>query len=492
MMSRKKKYSCLWLCFLVLGLAMTVSAFGSEEAVKSTVVQEETNSVVEEDVYLDFRDTDIKEVARVISKMSGKSILVSQGISASVTVNLSGIPWRQALDIILKTYHLAIIEDGDFLIIVSYDQVRAQETLAPLKTEIVSLNFANMQAVNSILSGSLTSRGSVQIDERTKSLIITDTEDVINNVKKILERIDTSTPQVLIEVLMVDKKLVDSFDLGVTWTLTDLDPTRNHTLSQTPATFGDLTLNYGRAMFGRNYLSAVVRTWKKNDMANIIANPRILTLDNENASIELVEQVSYDTTTQTSDGGLMTSQAFLDIGIKLNVTPQITQDGHVLLDLDTEQNFQTGLSSNNIPIIDTRRATSKMMVNNEETIIIGGLRRKNKASVVNKVPLLGDIPLIGNAFKTTDFDETITDLIIFVTPVIYKDSIPLSEYERLEKEKLEGKVEKEVTEDNEFYFIEEDERTTAEKTQDHYEEIKVLDLDPAFDKLEMMPLKAPY
>lgn len=485
-MSKRKKYSCLWLCFLVLGLGITVSVFGSEQLEPA----EEIVQSLEEKVYLDFRDTDIKEVARVISKISGRSILVSEGISASVTVNLSDISWRQALDIILKTYHLAVIEDGDFLIIVSYDQVRTQETLAPLKTEIISLNFADMASVNSILSGSLTSRGSVQIDARTKSLIITDTDDAINNVKKILERIDTTTPQVLIEVLMVDKKLVDSFDFGVNWTLTD--SLRGHTLRQNPEALGDLTLNYGRAMFGRNYLSAVVQTWKKNDVANIIANPRILTLDNEEASIELVEQISYDTTTQTSDGGIMTTQAFLDIGIKLNVTPQITQDGHVLLSLETEQNFQTGISSNNIPTIDTRRAVSRMMVNNEETIIIGGLRRKNKSKVINKVPVLGEIPLMGNLFKTVDYDETITDLIIFVTPVVYRDSIPLSEAIRLEKEKLEGKEVKKPTEEDEFYFLEEDERTTAEKTQDKYDEIKTLDFEPSFDKLEMMPLKAPY
>lgn len=490
----------------------------SNDLAKNEMVAEQ-GLVVKEDqkVYLDFRETDIKEVARVLSKLSNRSILVSEGVNALVTVNLEDIPWRQALDVILKTYHLAVMEDGEFLIIVSYDQVKAQEVLAPLETKIIPLNFADIENIKEIIEGSLTERGTVRLDERTKSLIITDTRDVIKKVEVILKSIDTSTPQVLIEVLMVDKKIVDEFEFGVNWSLLDADFTEGFEKTS-PGGLGeglnqDMIFKFAEQPFeslakesfsfgmgsivGDDLLAAVVEMWQQNKIATVIANPRVLTLDNEEATIEIIEKVPYQEIKQTAEGATLSGTAFMDIGVTMTVAPQITQDGHIILNLLTEQEFQTGTSSTGVPVVDSRKSESKMMVGNESTIAIGGLRRKNKSEQEAKVPILGDLPLLGNLFKQKRVDETITELIIFVTSTIYRDGMPLTEAKALELEinkKAEDvtAAEVEINDDNEFYFLEEEKKTTSQKTKEYAEEIKAIELDPSFDTIEMLPLRTPY
>lgn len=529
MRNSKNLYFLVLICFCCTSLNVLAQELNSQIATEETAVEvaaTEYELETETNVYLDFRETDIKEVARVLSKLSGKSILVSEGVNASVTVNLEDIPWRQALEIILKTYHLALMDDDDFLIIVSYDQVQTQEILAPLKTKIIPLNFADIESINEIIEGSLTERGTVRLDERTKSLIITDTQDVIDSVEKILESIDTSTPQVLIEVLMVDKKVLEDFDFGVNWTLLDTKLSEGFVHTR-PGGLGEQALPWETfkyfeqpfdlftneafsmgvsSMVGDDLLSVIVDMWEQENIATVLANPRVLTLDNEEATIEIIERIPYQEIKQTSEGATLTGTTFMEIGVTMTVAPQITQDGHIILNLVTEQEFETGRSDTNVPIVDSRKSESKMMVENEATIVIGGLRRKNKNEQVSKIPILGDLPLVGALFSQTSIDETLTELIIFVTPTIYKDGMPLTEFreneakkvreQELENEELEAteKEEKdnEQTNDDEFYFLEEEHKTTPQKTKEYAEEIKAIELDPSFDTLEMLPLRSPY
>ncbi|UCC95854.1 MAG: secretin and TonB N-terminal domain-containing protein [Candidatus Omnitrophota bacterium] len=397
-------------------------------------------------VYLDFRDADIREVARIISKISGVSILVSEDVSARITVNIEGVSWKEALELILKTYNLAYIEKENFIIIVTYQKIREEEDKAPLTTKLLTLNFVNISEAKGYISSMMSKRGILGFDPRTNSLLITDLPDNIEKIEKILTRLDVKTPQVLIEVLMVDKKCTDDFDFGVDWAVADIfagdygtdDLTEKSNLIRTVSQMLSLTtassfgVSYGNIVFHKVWLESLIEMWQQNQLADIIASPKILTIDNVKAQINILEQVPYTSETTSATGGTSTSTQFKDIGVKLNVTPHITPDGHVIMEIDTEQSFLVGfVGAGDEPQIDSRQSKTTMMVRDGDTIVIGGMRSKQKTRIVTKVPILGDIPILGKMFSRIVDDDTARELLIFVTPTVVKEPLQLTdEYEK--------------------------------------------------------------
>ncbi len=394
-------------------------------------------------IYIDFRDTDIREVARVLSKVSGINMIVAEDVKASVTLNIEGVNWKTALDLISKTYNLTYIEKDNFIIIVSYAQIDKEAEKIPLVTKIITINFVNTDDAKSYLKPVMSKRGNIEADKRTNSLIITDTPDNIQQAEEIVKRLDRKTPQVLIELLMVDKKATNQFDLGVDWDWFDIkrglihnEPQENGTYkkassaflaSQTSALDGqNIALQYGKLLWGRAYVSALIEALKKDTSTDILANPRVLTLDNMSAQIDITDQVPYTSET-TSDQGTVTSTQFKDVGIKMSVKPHITPDGFIVIDVATEQSFVNYFTSDNQPAIGTRKSQNTMLIKDGETIVIGGLRNREKKKTIYKVPFIGDIPILGKLFsKTLDSDEN-RELVIFITPSIPKDNMTYAE-----------------------------------------------------------------
>jgi len=382
---------------------------------------------IDSKVYLDFRDADIREVARVLSKISGVSILVSEDVKANVTVNIEGVTWRVALELILRTYNIAYIEKDNFIVLVSYEKIQLEQDKTPLTTNIITLNFVDIDAAKSYLKAILSKRGTLEGDPRTNSLIITDTPDLISKAKEIVYQLDIRTPQVLIDVLMVDKKIEDDFNLGIEWTLSDTNvnvPTRSieQSLLTSDAT---ITLEYGKTILNSTLLASTLKAWKEDSKVDIIANPKIITIDNKTAEINISEQVPYTSKSESTDGGSTSSTQFKDIGVILKVKPHITSDGHIIMDIETEQSFLVkfvGTSDDLQPQIDSRKSNTTMMVRDHETVVIGGLKKKDTTHTINKIPILGDIPFIGRLFRKLSIDDTAKELLLFVTPMILKDS----------------------------------------------------------------------
>ncbi len=382
---------------------------------------------IDSKIYLDFRDADIREVARVLSKISGVSILVSEDVKANVTLNIEGVTWRRALELILKTYNIANIEKDNFIVLISYDKIQQELDQTPLTTKIITLNFVDIEAAKNYLKAILSKRGTLEGDSRTNSLIITDVPDIITKAENIVHNLDIKTPQVLIDVLMVDKKIEDDFNLGIDWKLNDENtdhPPRSieQSLLTSNAT---ITLAYGKAILDSALLTSTLQAWKEDSKVDIIANPKIITIDNKTAEINISEQVPYTSKSESTDGGSTQSTQFKDIGIILKVKPHITKDEHIIMEIETEQSFLVkfvGSSEDLQPQIDSRKSKTTMMVRDHETVVIGGLKKKDSTTTINKVPILGDIPFIGKIFRKLTIDDTAKELLLFVTPMILKDT----------------------------------------------------------------------
>ena len=385
----------------------------------------------ESKVFLDFRDADIKDVAVTLSKISGVSILVGENVKAKVTLNIEGVTWKRALELILRTYNLAMIEKDDFIIVVTYKKIQEEQDQIPLDTDIMTLNFVDIEEAKTYLQSVMSKRGSIAGDPRTNSLIITDIPEFIEKAKNIVRRLDKKTPQVLIEVLMIDKKVEDDVSFGIDWSFTN---TKNEgtnlakSISQTLQLAGSnaIAVAYGKTMFGHNRLETTLEALSLNEAVDVIANPKILTLDNITANIEIIEQIPY-TSESSSTEGSVTSTQFKDTGVTLSVKPHITPDGHIILDVETKQSFRTGFTPDNEPIIDSRISKSTMMILDGQTIVIGGLRKKDDTSTITKVPFLGDIPLLGKLFSRKVSAYITREFLIFITPTIIKEPLKVAE-----------------------------------------------------------------
>jgi len=397
-------------------------------------------------VSLDFEATDIKDVMRVLSQKSGINIVLGQDVEAVITIQLKDVSWRQALDIILKNYNLTYKEEENLIRVMTLEQLKIEEEKIPLVSIIVILDFADVEDVKGSLDTMLSSRGSIETNNRTNALIITDIPDKVKLIKEVAEDLDLRTPQVMIEAMMVDIKLTDqeSMGLDLTFRPNKLETERSFTQALQLAGTASGSIIFNKTLFEKLDLQALIELWQENKTVNILANPRIMTLDNLTATIELIEEIPYTQVTESTEGGSLQSTQFKEAGIKLYVTPHITQKGnYISMNIKVEQSFRSGWTSDGEPIIDSRNAETNLMVKDDETIVIGGLRKKEDTVTVDKNPILGDMPLIGALFRRTVKDFTNIDLLIFVTPKIITKPA-LSKKERVRFDEFSEKREYEV------------------------------------------------
>ncbi|MFZ2356762.1 MAG: type II and III secretion system protein, partial [Candidatus Omnitrophota bacterium] len=233
---------------------------------------------------------------------------------------------------------------------------------------------------------------------------------------------------VMIEAMMLTVKLNDDEKMGIDWDIThktrpEREFKQNLVLGGTAGTDYLWQIKYGKTLLSWANLSATIEMFIEQKRAEILANPRVLTLDNLTASIELNEQVPYtQQTTSTESSSSVSSVQFKDVPVKLSVKPHITKDNYILMNIVTEQSYRSGYALGTTqPIIDSRRAETNVMVRDGETIAIGGLRKKENTVTVNKLPIIGSIPLVGILFKKTIKSQVDTELIIFVTPYLAAD-----------------------------------------------------------------------
>src|SRR5215831_5024652 len=378
---------------------------------------------------LDVEGADVRTVVRAISEFSGRNIVVANDVHGTVKVNLHNVSWREALRTILRSANLDYMEEGNILRVddmsklqaeaVDRDAARAKQMdLAPLETRIIHLNYANANELAASLTPSLTKRGSIQTERRTNSMIVSDLPDNVGRVEEMALQLDSTTPQIEITAKLVDVSVKALRDLGITWSATGLSPGNNPnngvgdinvTEGKTPSS---VTLKYGIA---KNWgaLNAQLDALELNNKANIISNPRITTVDNREAKILVGQKIPLIV---QDVAGNPVSQ-LQTIGIQLRVTPHLTSDKKIIMDLHPEvSDLASGSTVQGGVIINTSEADTRVMVDDGSTAVIGGLIRSNDASTRQGVPFLKDFPIVGILFRSSNVTRENRELIIFVTP----------------------------------------------------------------------------
>ncbi|TRX58176.1 type IV pilus secretin PilQ family protein [Thalassomonas sp. M1454] len=405
-------------------------------------------------ISLNFQDIPIRTVLQIIADYNGFNLVTSDTVNGNITLRLDGVPWDQALDIILKVKGLGKRMDGNILMVAPNDELVAREAkelqaqqqvseLAPLYAEYIQVNYAKAADFSNILKSEGTSllseRGSVTVDERTNTLLIRDTAKSIEDIKRMINVLDIPIRQVVIESRMVTVKDNISEELGIRWGVTHnggdtsssgslegadsanagivppIDQRLNVNLPVAdPA--GAIAFQVARLADG-TILDLELSAMEQENKGEIIASPRITTSNQKEAYIEQGTEIPF--VSAASSGA--TSVTFKKAVLGLRVTPQITPDNRIILDLVITQDTRgdtiatgTGLAT----AIDTQEIGTQVLVNNGETIVLGGIYQQQIINSVSKVPVLGDIPYVGWLFRTTsEFNEK-KELLIFVTPRI--------------------------------------------------------------------------
>jgi type IV pilus assembly protein PilQ len=434
-----------------------------------------------EKLSLNFQDIETRAVLQLLADASGQNIVVSDSVGGSVTLRLQSVPWDQALDIVLRTKGLDKRQQGNVIIVAPADELAAREKadlatkkdlqeLAPLRTEYLQVNYAKAADIASLLkSGStnsvLTSRGSVAVDERTNTLLLTDTPDTISQVRKLVGTLDIPVKQVLIESRIVIVNDDFERDLGVRAGLTATARNGNDGLFETSGTaagtdtgLDSAITNLGSTgsvypvavptgatasnrynvnlpvtnpagslafmLLGSDYIVDLeLSAAQAEGRGEIVSSPRVITANQKEATIEQGVEIPYQ---QSASSGATTIQ-FKKAVLSLKVKPLITPDNRIILDLAVTKDSvgQVVVTSGgvNVPAIDTRAISTQVLVNDGQTVVLGGILETERRDSEKKVPLLGDIPVLGHLFKTTSKVNNKDELLIFVTPKILREGV---------------------------------------------------------------------
>ena len=318
------------------------------------------------------------------------------------------------------------------------------EETPELFLETITLKFLDAEKLKSVIEKMLSAYGSVSANTENNSLVICDTKERVTKILAEIRKADKSPQQIMIEAVIVDVQLKDDTEIGVNWdilspknydiayrqnfttrlgsTKEDADTIGSASAFVTTGTGGDFTLISGTI---RN----VVHMLQQKKDVEILASPKIMVLSGQSASIELVEEIPYRQLTQTAEAGAMSSVEFKQVGVKMSVTATLTDGNDIILKVGPEQNINTSVFGiENIPIIDTRKAQTTLLLKDGQVVIMGGLRRKEKTKSRDQIPILGDLPLIGFLFGKDKVVIKHTELLLFLSPHIYKGE-PLSEEE---------------------------------------------------------------
>jgi type IV pilus assembly protein PilQ len=390
-------------------------------------------------ISVEFRDTPIDDVIRIIAEQADLDIVKSPNVTGNVTVTLTNIPLREALNNILSIHGFTYILTGNMIRIVTSEEMLQKPEI--LQTKTFEIVYADVAQIVNALEKFKSPQGSVSSIQGTSYIIVTDTETKINEITTLISKIDRITPQILVEARIYDITSRDRLDLGIEWeagrnttynasgnpTAGRTDPFItggfNGTIAKTESTSGDLRVGWLNPSIDVDIL---LKAQKENVNAKLLANPRILVLDNETANIKIVSEIPYQELQETSAGGSIGTTAFREVGVELDVTPHLaTRDEMIRLHLKPVFSVVTGevqVAGVGIsypqPVVDRREATTTLLIKNGLTVVLGGLRKKETTKQINKIPVLGDLPLIGFLFRF-EGEETITsELVVFITPYI--------------------------------------------------------------------------
>jgi type IV pilus assembly protein PilQ len=449
-----------WIAFMAaLGCIwfLNIGALQSQEEMKVATDQGAPKVIKS----LSLTNADIKSVLMYLSSYSGVNIVASPSVEGEVTVRLSNVTWKEALDIILETYVLVGVESENYIRVVKADDYYAekaaeekhlmeQESMIPLSTHIISVKYNVAGELKKAVQALLSGRGTVDHDQRTNSLIIRDLPENLSRVDELIAVLDKETKQIKISAQLLEVESGFLREIGVDWRIVnaygsespvyevdpDADPEdeipplfpenreRQNYASEEVQVRGSrnvLTDRLGQFSFARlveDYtINGILATIESSDKGKIIAHPEVTTLDNVEAYIQMGQKIPI----KQFDPSGNTIITFYDVGTKLRVTPHITSENRILLHLNPERSSYQ-FDPNGV-VINTQNAETNVVVENGETAVIGGLTNQENQSIKTGLPILKDIPIIGFLFGYEKKEVTTRDLVIFVTPTIIEPPI---------------------------------------------------------------------
>lgn len=405
-----------------------------------------------EEISLSFQKVDIRAVLQIIADVAGVNMVVSESVKGQITLQLDNVPWDQALNIIMRSEGLGMLRIGNVITIAPLKEItqrkkarraaqEATQKAAPLQSRIIQINYADAGDIADLIKGGsngggnegdddnslLSDRGQVSVDARTNSLLITDTAAKIQEIRRLIAEVDIPVRQVLIESRLVIANRGFSRALGVTHSkdvASQGSPGSNSFLENTGYTvnlpIGGPTGTLTTSIIGDNFsLDLTLQAMEVENRGKVISTPRLITTDGQEALIEQGQKIPY--TTVDEDG--QSDTEFKEAVLNLTVTPHITPDGHVLLEISLTQDSIGGRTVEGEPVIDTRSLQTQVLVDNGNTVVLGGIYQKKNNRTVNSVPFLSDIPLIGTLFTSTTTKRKKLEVLIFITPKILRETL---------------------------------------------------------------------
>ncbi len=425
---------------------------------------------------LNFQNIEVRAVLQLIADFTGLNMVTSDAVRGNVTLRLKNVPWDQALDIILKSRGLGMRQSGNVIMVAPQEEIAARERLeleaerqieelAPLRTEFVQVNYADASDLVGLIQAEennlLSERGTVSIDDRTNTLIIQDVSSSLEAIRGLVAELDVPVRQVLIESRIVNADETFAKDVGVRFgyskhskqgtqdrdtigdnpedpfvaiggkqpgdvnyggtTTFNSDGNENYIvdLPALPTDAASLALAIGKvgSYLLQLELSALIAEGRGED----IASPRVITANQTEAVIESGVQIPYQ---EASSSGA-TSVSFQDAVLSLRVTPQITPDDTIIMDLQVTQDTVSATTVLGVPAINTRNVATQVLVDNGETVVLGGVYSSSDRKSIDRTPFFGDLPYVGFLFKRTAVDTSKSELLIFITPKILKDSLTI-------------------------------------------------------------------
>jgi len=419
---------------------------------------------------LNFQDIEVRSVLQLLSDFTGQNIVVSDSVTGNLSLRMQNVPWDQALDIVLKTKGLAKRENGNVILVAPSEEIAAREKLelesmkqieelAPLYSDLIQVNYAKATDLAELLSNEdssqLSERGKVSVDERTNTLLVQDTSEKLEQIRRLVARLDIPVRQVLIESRIVLANNDFARELGVKFGLSHSDGFvgnktglavggkqpgdvnfGNGTItgfevngggSQTgnegllvnlPVANPSGALGIALGKLGSNLLQLELSAMQLEDRGEVISSPRVITSNQQEATIQQGVEIPYQQA--TSSGA--TSVSFKEAVLQLKVTPQITPDDRIIMDLNVNKD-SVGTVFSGVPSIDTRNVQTRVLVDNGETLVLGGIYEQERGKQAERVPFLGELPGVGWLFRTETHKNNKSEMLIFVTPKIIKGSI---------------------------------------------------------------------
>ncbi len=431
---------------------------------------------------LNFQNIQVRAVLQLLADFTGLNMVVSDTVRGNITLRLKNVPWDQAMDIILKSKGLSMRRNDNVIMVAPTQEIASREQLelasqqkieelAPLKTEYIQVNYAKASKLAELLKSPdnrlLSERGQVTVDDRTNTLLVQDTAATLEEIRRMVVRLDVSVRQVLIESRIVIAGNDFARDLGVrfgwsgsrnlgdgneinigggrpghldgTYTankgpfLQDVagnafnsgyalpnGGTAEALLVDLPAVAPSGAVNFLIGKIGSYLLQLELTAMQQEGRGEIVSSPRVITSDQKEAEIQQGVEIPYQEA--TSSGA--TSVSFKEAVLSLKVTPQITPDDHIRMDLEIKKdNPDFSREVLGVPPVDTRKVKTSVLVDNGETVVLGGVYERTKSYTKEQVPLLGDIPILGYLFKSTTVEDDNSELLIFITPKILKETL---------------------------------------------------------------------